>query len=59
VGGILFYGPTGTGKTLMVRAIASETKSLVMDLSPSVISDKYMTKQESEKMVAMVFKAAK
>jgi len=31
---VLFYGPEGTGKSLMVRAIASETKSLVFDLSP-------------------------
>jgi len=44
----------------MVRAIASETKSLVMDISPAVISDKYTeNKTQWEKMVAMVFKAAK
>jgi len=30
----LFYGPEGTGKSLLVRAIASETKALVFDLSP-------------------------
>jgi len=30
----LFYGPTGTGKTQIVRAIATETKSIVFDLSP-------------------------
>jgi hypothetical protein len=30
----LFYGPAGTGKTLVVRAIASETRSVVYDLSP-------------------------
>jgi SpoVK/Ycf46/Vps4 family AAA+-type ATPase len=30
----LFYGPTGTGKTQLVRAIAHETRSMVFDLSP-------------------------
>jgi SpoVK/Ycf46/Vps4 family AAA+-type ATPase len=34
---ILFYGPEGTGKTLMVRAVASETKSIIFDLSPVAI----------------------
>lgn len=34
---ILFYGPEGSGKTLVVRAIAAETKSLVFDLSPTAI----------------------
>lgn len=44
----------------MVRAIASETKSLVMDLSPAVIAEKYTENKNAwEKMVAMVFKAAK
>lgn len=56
---ILFYGPEGTGKTLMVRACASETKSLVFDLSPVVTLGQYATKAETEKMVAMVMKAAK
>lgn len=56
---ILFYGPEGTGKTLVVRAAASETKSLVFDLSPVVTLGQYATKQETEKMVAMVMKAAK
>jgi AAA+ superfamily predicted ATPase len=38
---ILFYGPAGTGKTLMVRACAAETNSLVFDLSPLNIEGKY------------------
>ena len=32
---ILFYGPHGTGKTQIVRAVASETNSVVFDLSPA------------------------
>lgn len=57
---ILFYGPEGTGKTLMVRACASETKSLVFDLSPVATLGQYAaSKAETEKMVAMVMKVAK
>ena len=33
----LFYGPPGSGKTLMVRAIAHETRSLVFEISPWII----------------------
>lgn len=35
----LFYGPTGTGKTQVVRAIATETNSVVFDLSPLSIDN--------------------
>jgi IQ and AAA domain-containing protein len=56
----LFYGPTGTGKTQVVRAIASETKSMVFDLSPMNIDMKFNdSRQTTEKMVAMVFVVAK
>jgi AAA+ superfamily predicted ATPase len=57
---ILFYGPEGTGKTLMVRAVASETKSVVFDLSPVATLGQYAAgKAETDKMVAMVMTAAK
>jgi SpoVK/Ycf46/Vps4 family AAA+-type ATPase len=56
----LFYGPTGTGKTQIVRAIAHETKSIVFDLSPSTIDGQYhSSKATTETMVAMVFVCAK
>jgi len=56
----LFYGPTGTGKTLVVRSIAHETKSLVFDLSPMNIDGKFNENRAScEKMVAMVMVVAK
>jgi len=56
----LFYGPAGTGKTLVVRAIASETRSVVFDLSPLSIESVFANdKKETEKMVAMVMVAAK
>ena len=56
----LFYGPTGTGKTQVVRAIATETKSLVFDISPSNIEGKFSdNKDTTAKMIAMVFVVAK
>ena len=56
----LFYGPAGTGKTLVVRAIASETRSVVFDISPLSIEGVFCNdRKDSEKMVAMVMIAAK
>ena len=56
----LFYGPAGTGKTLVVRAIATETRSVVFDLSPLSIENCYVSdKRDSDKMIAMVMIAAK
>lgn len=56
----LFYGPTGTGKTQIVRAIAHETKSMVFDLSPMNIDGKFADNRAStDKMIAMVFVVAK
>lgn len=56
----LFYGPTGTGKTQVVRAIAHETMAVVFDLSPLNIQEAFATaRSESDKMVAMVMVVAK
>ena len=56
----LFYGPAGTGKSLVVRAIASETRSVIFDLSPVSIEGVFANdRKDSEKMVAMVMTAAK
>ena len=38
---VLFYGPAGTGKTQVVRAIATDTRAVVYDISPIVIKDVY------------------
>jgi len=57
---ILFYGPAGTGKTQVVRSIATETRSIVYDISPIVIKDVYnQDKKDGEKMIAMVMVTAK
>lgn len=60
VSSILFYGPSGTGKTMVVQAIAEETRSVVFDLSPANIIDAYAeSRSTSEKMVALSMVAAK
>ncbi len=46
----LFYGPAGTGKTLIVKAVATETNSVLFDLSPANIDNKYTGKKEEEKL---------
>lgn len=57
---ILFYGPTGTGKTLVVRAIVYETNSIFFDLSPINIDTKYSSnKTDSDRLVASVMMTAK
>lgn len=55
----LFYGPAGTGKTMVVRAISFKTNSVVFDLSPFNIEGKYANKKEEEKLVASVMVVAK
>ena len=56
----LFYGPAGTGKTQVVRAIATETRSVIYDLSPLSIEGVFNNpRSEGDKLVAMVMIAAK
>lgn len=58
----LFYGPPGGGKTQVVRAIVSETKSVLFDMSPINLAGGEAAKfpgKECEKLIAMVFIVAK
>ncbi len=54
--GILFYGPPGSGKTLLARAIANETKANFIGLNGPEIIDKYYG--ESERKLRDIFKEA-
>ena len=56
----LFYGPAGTGKTMMVRALANECDAIVLDISPSnTDGGQYLDKESTKKMIAMTFVVAK
>jgi transitional endoplasmic reticulum ATPase len=55
--GILLSGPSGTGKTSMVRALAGETGINFIPISSSILFSKWLG--ESEKAVHGIFKKAK
>ena len=56
---MLFLGPQGSGKTMMAKAIASETCSLFLDISPTIIDNTYPDKKGEDKLVATVMRVAK
>lgn len=41
----LFFGPHGAGKTLMIRALATECDALVLELSPYTLEQKINDKK--------------
>ena len=55
--GILLYGPPGCGKTLLARAVATETKANFISIKGPELLSKWVG--ESEKAVREVFRIAK